>query len=56
MGSRRVGLEVPPVCARSGLGSSARVGMGTLLSADIGGVGGWKKSIGVGERGGSGWS
>jgi hypothetical protein len=52
--SGSVGLEGS--CVSVGLGSSPNVSTGRTLSADIGGVGGWKESIGVGERGGSGCS
>jgi hypothetical protein len=40
----------------AGLCGSFRVDTGKSLGGGVGGLDGWKKSIGVGERGGSGWS
>lgn len=50
-GSATIALEES--CTSAGLCGSFEVDVGKSLG---GGVGGWKKSIGVGERGGSGWS
>lgn len=53
--SARVGLEES--CVSAGLCGSFEVDTGKSLGGGTGGgLGGWKKSIGVGERGGSGWS